>query len=283
MLSQEKIKELKKFAIEIRRQTIFQIANLGVGHIGGTMSIVEFMACMYGGILNIDPTNPKMENRDRFVLSKGHAGPTMYSALALKGFFPVEELKTLNKPGTRLPSHTDMTKTPGVDMTTGSLGQGMSSSAGMALAGKIDDKDHFVYCMIGDGEMQEGQCWEAFAFASHQKLDNYIVFLDKNVKQLDGTTDEVLSLGNVGERMTAFGWNYLECDGHDVVQIWETIEKAKSLNKATNKPTFITLHTCKGKGCPVALRAAVNHNMPLSMDDYKEAAVDLDKEAADLA
>ena len=282
MLSQEKIKELKKFAIEIRRQTIYQIAFLGVGHIGGSMSICELMACLYGHILKVDPKNPKMENRDRFIMSKGHAGPTMYSALALKGFFPVMELETLNKPGTRLPSHTDMSKTPGVDMTTGSLGQGMSSSAGIALATKLDGKDNFVYCLIGDGEMQEGQCWEAFAFASQQKLDNYIVFLDKNVKQLDGTTDQCLSLGDTNERLKAFGWNAIEVDGHDVVAICDAVEKAKSY-KGTGKPTFITLNTLKGKDCPAALRAAVNHNMPLSMDDYKESCEVLDKQLAELA
>lgn len=281
MLSQEKIKELKKFAIEIRRQTIYQIAFLGVGHIGGTMSICELLACLYGQILKVDPKNPKMENRDRFVMSKGHAGPTMYSALALKGFFPVKELETLNKPGTRLPSHTDMSKTPGVDMTTGSLGQGMSSSAGMALAAKLDGRDNYVYCLIGDGEMQEGQCWEAFAFASQQKLDNYIVFLDKNVKQLDGTTDQCLSLGDTSERLKAFGWNALEIDGHDVVAICDAVQQAKSFKNG--KPTFITLNTLKGKDCPAALRAAVNHNMPLSMDDYKESCELLDKQLAELA
>ena len=213
-------------------------------------------------------------------MSKGHAGPAMYAALALKGFFPMEELETLNKPGTRLPSHTDMTKTPGVDMTTGSLGQGMSSATGMALAGKLDNKDHYVYCLLGDGEIDEGQCYEAFQFAAQQNLDNLIVFLDKNDKQLDDTTDKCLSLRDINAKLEAFGWDVHDVkDGHDVAAICEAVEASKA---AKGKPSFITLHTIKGKDFPQALRIPNNPNMPVTMDNYKEACELLDKQIAEL-
>ena len=182
----EKVKEMKKLAANIRINTLKSLTNLGFGHYGGSLSIVEILAVLYGGIMNIDAKNPHWEDRDYFVLSKGYAGPALYTTLALKGFFPLEEIYTLNQNGTNLPSHPDRLKTKGIDATTGSLGQGISIATGIAKALQIDKKNNRVFCIIGDGEINEGQCWEAFQFIAHHNLNNLTVFLDYNKKQLDG-------------------------------------------------------------------------------------------------
>lgn len=274
MLSKERVNELQLFANEVRKQTLFQIATLGIGHIGGSMSIVEVMACLYGELLKIDPKNPEWELRDRFILSKGHAGPAMYAALALKGYFPQEELLTLNKPGTNLPSHTDHNKTPGVDMTTGSLGQGSSSAVGIALACKLKNIDNYVYCLVGDGECDEGQVWEALMFAAHNNLDRFILFVDKNGKQLDGNTEECLGLGDLKWKMESFGFDTVELpDGHDIAAICEAVERAKTIK---NVPSAIILNTIKAKDVPAAQRVVNFHNMPFTMDDYLEACAFID-------
>lgn len=278
MLSQERVKELELFAKEIRKKTLLEIATLGIGHVGGSMSIVEVLACLYGEILRVDPKNPKWEYRDRFVLSKGHAGPAMYAALALLGFFPEEELLTLNKPGTNLPSHTDHNKTPGVDMTTGSLGQGISSAVGIALACKLKKLDNYTYCLVGDGECDEGQVWEALMFAANYNLDKFILFVDKNARQLDGFTDECISLGDLKGKFEKFGIDTVELqDGHDVASICDAVERAKSVK---GRPSAIILNTTKAKGVPAASRVVNNHNMPLTMADYEEACAFLDSQSA---
>jgi len=278
MLSQERINALKKFAIEVKKTTLMEIATLGIGHVGGSMSICELIACLYGEILNIDPKNPGWKERDRFVMSKGHAGPTMYAALALKGYFPMDELTTLNRPGTNLPSHTDHNKTLGVDMTTGSLGQGISSAVGIALACKLDRIDNYTYCLIGDGECQEGQVWEALAFAAQYKLNRFIVFVDKNAKQLDGPTEMCMDLGDLKMKFVDFGFNSIELlDGHDVEAICNAVEDAK---KQKSKPSVIILNTIKAKDCPAAKRVPNDHNMPLNMADYEEACRMLDEQIA---
>lgn len=275
MLSKEKVNELKKFAVEVRKNTLFEIASLGIGHIGGSMSICELVACLYGEIMKIDPKNPNWKERDRFIMSKGHAGPTMYAALALKGYFPIEELKTLNRPGTNLPSHTDHNKTAGVDMTTGSLGQGISSAAGIALACKLDKIDNYTYCLVGDGECQEGQIYEALQFASQHKLSRFIVFVDKNAKQLDGPTEMVMDLGDLKARFENFGFYGIEvADGHDVEAICNAVDQAKK----QDKPSVIILNTIKAKDVPSSTRVPNDHNMVFSMADYEEACKFIDSQ-----
>ena len=268
MLSSDQSKQLASFAKEIRGQTLFTIGNLGVGHIGGALSIVDLLALLYGKVMRIDPTNPLWEGRDLLVLSKGHAGPALYATLALKGFFPVEELRTLNQGGTNLPSHCDRTKTKGIDMTTGSLGQGLSASCGLAYAMRLDKKESFVYAIIGDGESQEGQNWEAAMFASHHHIDHLIAFTDYNKMQIDGTTDEVLGLGNIEEKWNSFGWFTQRVDGHDLSAMDMAIEKAKGQK---GKPSMIILDTIKGKGAAFCEGKVANHNMAFDLNTANEA------------
>ena len=270
-MSREKktVWELERFALEIRRQTIRELHSLGSGHVGGCMSIVELLAVLYGERLQVDPANPRWEERDRLVVSKGHAGPAVYAALALRGFFPLEQLETLNRPGTKLPSHMDAQKTPGVDMTTGSLGQGVSAGVGMALAARMDKRSCQVFVVAGDGECVEGQVWEAALFAAAQGLDNLTLIIDQNHLQLDGSTDEVLSLGSLEEKLRAFGWQVLSVeDGHSIPQLRQALSAAWS--GKDGRPTAVVLNTIKGKGYPAAMRGP-NHHMIISDGDFEEA------------
>lgn len=264
---------MKQIAKEIRTLTVECIASIGQGHIGGSLSIVDVLTVLYYKHMNVDPKNPKKLGRDRLVLSKGHAGPALYATLAHKGYFDKSELKTLNRLGTNLPSHCDMNKTPGVDMTAGSLGQGLSCACGMAIASKMDQDNAYIYCIIGDGESQEGQIWEASMFASHRKLDNLIVFLDNNKLQLSGYTKDVMNIGNAASKWESFGFYVQEIDGHDLEQIDIAIQNAK-INKG--KPSMIVLNTVKGKGIKYAEDAApANHSMPLSEDNLKQILEEL--------
>lgn len=263
---------LEAKAKEIRYLTVDCIGSLGLGHIGGSLSIADLLAVLYYDAMNVDPANPKMEGRDRLVCSKGHAGPAIYAALASKGFFPKEMLHTLNKPHTNLPSHCDMKRTPGVDMTTGSLGQGISCAVGMAKAAKILKEDSYVYAIIGDGESQEGQVWEATMAATQFKLDNLIVFLDYNKQQIDGFVDEVMTLGNPAERWAAFGFNTYEVDGHDVEAISAAIADAKTKKGA---PAMIVMNTTKGKGVSFVETADFCHFMSLSQEQVAQALSEL--------
>lgn len=269
----------KKFLIEkskyIRHLTVDEIGTLGVGHIGGCLSVVEALVVLYYKQMNIDPSNPKLEGRDRFVLSKGHAGPTLYSILADKGYFPVEELYTLNKPGTNLPSHCDMNRTPGIDMTTGSLGQGISCAVGIAKASKIKKDNAYIFGMVGDGESQEGQVWEAAMLAAHLKLNNLIVFTDHNKLQIDGPVSDVNGLESLDDKWKSFGWKVIRVnDGHDVYEIDKAITLAK---KSEDKPTMIILNTIKGKGVSfVEAKGADNHNMPFGEEEKIKALKELE-------
>ena len=264
---------LEQIAREIRILTVKCIASLGSGHIGGSMSIVDVLTALYYNEMNVDPKNPLMEGRDRLVVSKGHAGPAVYATLAHKGYFPESELYTLNKYGTNLPSHCDMNKTPGVDMTTGSLGQGISCALGLALGSKIKNDNATIYAIIGDGESQEGQVWEAAFFASHKKLDNLIVFLDYNKMQLDGTLEEVNDSGNMYDKFKSFGFDTYSIDGHNIDEIIATIEKAKTVK---GMPHMIVLNTIKGKGVSFAEAAKANsHSMPVSKEALEEAIKEL--------
>lgn len=267
MDTQEQYNQMKTLALEIRRKTLFQIAHSGQpGHIGGTMSICELLGCLYGGVMNIDPKNPKWEQRDRYIMSKGHAGPALYATLAIKGYFPLAWLETLNQPHTNLPSHTDMLKTPGVDMSTGSLGQGTSSGVGIAYACRLKKLQNYIYILTGDGESQEGQVWEAFAFAAQNKMDNLIVFLDKNGGQVDARVDEIISTVHIGDKLKAFGWHVQSVSGHDVSEIASAIQAAKA---EKGRPSYIILNTVKGYGCPMTKNAVNDHNFAITMDEYK--------------
>ena len=259
---------LKNQAKEIRKLTIEEIATLGSGHIGGAMSIVDLLALLYFHRMKIDPQKPRWEDRDQLVVSKGHSGPAVYAALALKGFFPKDWLNTLNKGGTSLPSHCDRNKTPGIDMTTGSLGQGFSAAIGIALGLRMDKKSSTVYTIIGDGESNEGQIWEGAIFAGCQKLSNLIAFTDYNKQQLDGFTKDILDLGDLAAKWTAFGWFTQEVDGHDISALDAAIEKALTQKE---KPSMIVMHTIKGKGCNFAEGLEKNHSMAFDMEKAKEA------------
>ena len=255
----EKNKELRVFAEEIRVETLKELAHLGFGHVGGSMSVVELLAVLYGAEMRYDPKNPQWEVRDRLVMSKGHAGPALYATLALRGFFPKEELLTLNQGGTHLPSHCDRNKTVGVDMTTGSLGQGISTACGLALGNRmLGRNDSYVYLVLGDGECDEGQIWEGAAFASHQMLSNLIAFVDWNKQQLDGACEDVLDLGDMVDKFTAFGWLTKKVDGHDVDAILEAIEQGKQQNQ---QPVMIILDTVKGHGCELAEQTFPCHHI----------------------
>ena len=272
---------LKNQANAIRRLTVQAIGAVGVGHIGGCLSLAELLSVLYFEQMNIDPANPKKPCRDRLVLSKGHAGPALYAALTLKGFFDESVLMTLNQPGTKLPSHCDMNLTPGVDMTAGSLGQGISCGVGMALAARQRGYDSYVYAVIGDGESQEGQVWEAAMAAAHFKLERFIVFLDYNKLQIDGTVDQVMSPGDPAKRWSSFGFSVSEADGHNVEEISQAISRAKEVS---GKPSMIILHTVKGKGVSFAETAGPPcHNMPMSREQTEMALAEIQAAGGELA
>jgi transketolase len=252
------LKKLEVLATNIRIDTIEAIRKVGAGHIGGSLSIVELLAVLYGKQLNYDPKNPQWEERDRVVLSKGHAGTAWYSALAEVGFFEKNWLMTLNEGGTRLPSHPDRTKTPGVDATTGSLGQGTSVAAGIATGLKLKKKDSYVYLIVGDGELNEGQCWEAFQYLAHFKLNNCIVIIDENKKQLDGTTKEILNPFNIEEKMRAFGFKTVKAKGDDIPAIDQAITDCKAIK---DHAVCIILDSVKGQGVPFFEEMAANHSV----------------------
>ena len=253
-------KDLELFAKNIRIQVLKALGELGFGHLGGAMSAADVLGVLYGGVMNVDPKNPQWEDRDYFVMSKGHAGPALYAALALKGYFPVEQLLTINTNGTRLPSHPDRNSTTGVDMSTGSLGQGMSTAIGIAHGNKMLGKDNYTYLLLGDGESQEGQVWEGALYAPQHKLSHLIAFLDYNHQQLDGYTKDICDLGDMRQKFQDFGWYALEVDGHDVDAIYDAIALAKHQQE---KPTMIVLQTKKGKGCFFAEGIKYNHHLSL--------------------
>jgi len=267
--------KLTVFAAQIRREEMKEFKELGFGHIGGSLSITDTIAALYGDIMHYDPQTPLWEKRDRLVCSKGHAGPAIYATLALKGFFPMEWLMTLNKPGTRLPSHCDKNLTPGIDMTTGSLGQGASTAAGLALALKYDKSDSRVYLILGDGECNEGQVWEMALFAAHKKLGNLIAFVDYNHKQLDGTTDEIMNLGDIGAKFASFGWFVQTIDGSDPDLVVAAVRTAQHMQK--DRPAMIVLNTIKGAGVPACEAIEFNHHIVCGPQMADEAIAELDK------
>ena len=274
-----KKKQLKIAACKIRRSIVDGVHSAKAGHPGGSLSIADLMAYLYFEKMNIDPANPQKADRDRFVLSKGHTAPALYTALALKGFFPLDLIKTLRKPDSILQGHPSMRYTPGVDMSTGSLGQGISVAAGMALAAKLKGKDYKVYTILGDGEIEEGQVWEAAMFAGNQKLNNLVAIVDYNNLQIDGSLDEVNSPYPIKEKFEAFNWNVVEICGHCFSQIEEAFADAMA---QTDKPTCIVAKTVKGKGVSFMEDKCDWHGTAPNAEQYEQAMAELDKAIAEL-
>ena len=273
-------RNLKEISRDVRCDTLKCIGHLGVGHIGGCLSVVEVLTVLYFEAMNIDPADPKKKGRDRFICSKGHAGPAVYATLANRGYFDKSELLTLNQGGTNLPSHCDMNRTIGIDMTTGSLGQGFSCAVGVALGSKLEEDGATIYTLIGDGESQEGQIWEAAMFAAAKKLDNLIAFTDYNKLQIDNTVEKVNDIAPLAEKWDAFGWNVIEVeDGNDVDQVSAAVEHAK-LGIGSGKPTMVILNTLKGCGVPwIVDLGPGNHNCNISEEQADAAIAELRKEA----
>ena len=268
-------RELKQFAAEIRITLLQELKDRGFGHIGGSLSVCDLLAVLYGKVMNYKVDDPKWECRDKLVCSKGHAGPAVYATLAEKGFFPKEDLATLNRPGTKLPSHCDKNKTIGVDCTTGSLGQGTSQAVGMALGDKIKGRDCRTFLIVGDGEINEGQCWEAAMFTAAKKVTNCVWIIDDNKKQLDGPTAEILPSGDLRAKFEAFGFDAVRIDGHDVEQLYDALTK-----EPTDKPIAIIMDNIKGRGVKVVEETAGNHSMTVNAETWDSyiAAVKADLE-----
>ncbi len=272
--------DLKEICKDIRCDIMTTIGHLGVGHIGGCLSVVEVLAVLYFQEMNIDPKQPKMPGRDRLICSKGHAGPAVYATLANRGYFDKAELLTLNQGGTHLPSHCDMNLTTGIDMTTGSLGQGFSCAVGVALGSKLEQDGATIYTIIGDGESQEGQIWEAAMFAAAKGLDNLIAFTDYNKLQIDGPVAQVNDVAPLAEKWAAFGWNVIDVeDGNDVELVSEAVKHAK-LGLGGGKPTMVILNTKKGCGVKwIEDLGAGNHNCNISEEQAKAAIAEIRGEA----
>ena len=271
--------ELQKKAVEVRKGAVTGVYSAKSGHPGGSLSAADLFTYLYFEEMNVDPKNPEDENRDRFVLSKGHTAPGYYAALALKGFFPIEDLKTLRHVGSYLQGHPDKKHTPGVDMSSGSLGQGLSVAVGMALAAKMQGKDYRTYCLCGDGEIQEGQIWEAAMFAGHRKLDNLCVIVDNNNLQIDGTVEDVCSPYPIDEKFKAFNFHVININGNDFDEIDKAFAEARAHK---GEPTAIIAHTVKGKGVSFMEDKAGWHGKAPNEEEYKIAMEELEKEAAAL-
>jgi transketolase len=268
-------------AAELRLETLRVFEARGFGHVGGAMSVVETLAVLYNGVMRVDPERPDWPERDRLVCSKGHAGPAVYAALAARGYFAKSLLKTLNRPGTTLPSHCDMNRTPGVDMTTGSLGQGVSTAVGLALGQKLRGFDARTYLIVGDGECDEGQVWEGLMLAAHKKLDNLIVFCDKNGQQLDGYVKDVLDTGDLAAKFASFGFFTQSVNGHDTAAIENAALAAVKEGAASHRPSMIVLNTKKGYGCTFAEDQEFNHHIAFTEEQMNGAlAAARDKIAA---
>lgn len=273
MLDSGMKKDLQKLALKIRIGAVEEFKARGFGHVGGSLSVADVLAVLYGAVMKVDPKDPKMEGRDKLVCSKGHAGPAVYAALAIKGFFPYEDIKTLNQPGTNFPSHCDRNKTPGVDMTTGSLGQGTSLAVGMAMGDKIKGRDSRTFLIVGDGEIDEGQVWEAAMFTAGKKVNNLVWLIDNNKKQLDGYTEDILDTGDLCAKFEAFGFDAVRIDGNDLDQLYDALTK-----QAGEKPIAIILDTVKGKGVKEVEETMSNHSMTMTEETYDQWLAGLNSE-----
>ena len=275
----ENYKEVKKLARRIRIDVLKMLVHLGFGHFGGSLSVVETLAVLYGAVMKVDPKNPDWEDRDYMVLSKGHAGPALYSALAIKGFFDEADLMTLNVNGTHLPSHPDRLLTKGVDATTGSLGQGISIAAGIALGAKLSGKENRVFSIVGDGELNEGQCWEAFQFIAHHNLNNLVTFVDYNKQQLDGTLEEIIRPFSFTEKFNAFGFEAVQVKGDDIEGIYSLLKDKRS---ESQKPLAIILDSKKGQGVKYIEDLKNSHHLRLTdviKDEIEKVIMKIEKEA----
>ena len=275
MADQEKVLRLEAKAKEVRKEILTMIHAAQSGHPGGSLSAADMMTALYFDELNIDPQNPKWEDRDRFVLSKGHVCPVLYTCLALKGYFPKEVLATLRKEGSILQGHPDMKRCPGVDISTGSLGQGLSVAVGMALCGKRENKSYRVFSMVGDGESDEGQIWEAVETAAKYNLDNLVIFLDRNRLQNDGTCAEVMPNGDLVAKFAAFGCQTWEIDGHNMGEILDALEAVRA--DQSGKPKCIVAHTVKGKGVSFMENVVQWHGMAPNDEQYAQAMKDIEE------
>ncbi len=271
-ITEEAVAITTEKARQIRRNIIKMLGQAGSGHTGGSLSASDIAACLYFWELNVNPAKPHWPERDRFVLSKGHAAPVLYAVLAEKGFFPVDDLNQLRKLGSPLQGHPDMRKVPGVEASTGSLGQGISWAVGMALAGKLDNKSYRVYTLLGDGEIEEGMVWEAAMAAAHYKLDNLMAFVDHNGLQIDGRVQEVMSPLPIPDKFKAFGWEVLEIDGHDHKQIMQALNSAR---RVSGRPTAVIAHTVKGKGCSFMEDRVEWHGVAPKPDEVEKALAEL--------
>lgn len=273
-VTDEFVKDLKVTANNIRKSIIEEVYSAASGHPGGSLSAADILTVLYFYQMNIDPKDPKNENRDRFVLSKGHASPVLYATLAERGYFSKEELKSFRKLGSMLQGHPDMKGVPGVDMSTGSLGQGLSAANGMALASKIDSKGYRVYALLGDGEIEEGQIWEAAMTSSHYKLDNLCVIVDNNNLQIDGSVDNVMNVYPIDEKFRSFGFEVFTVDGNNIDELIAVFEKAKTVK---GKPTAIVAKTVKGKGVSFMENQVTWHGKAPNEEEYNQAIEELNK------
>ena len=271
--------ELAIIANKVRKHALTGVYNASSGHPGGSLSIADVITLLYFEVMNVDPKNPKDPNRDRFVLSKGHTAPALYGTLAERGFFPTEDIKTLRRVDSYLQGHPDMNKVPGVDMSTGSLGQGVSVAGGMALAAKLDNKDFRVYTILGDGELEEGQVWEQAMFAAHYKLDTLTAFIGFNGLQIDGDITKVMNPTPIDKKFEAFGWNVIVTDAHDFDALMAAIDEAKATK---GKPTAVIMKSVKGKNVSFMENNAGWHGAAPNEEQYNQAIAELDKIIADL-
>ena len=278
-MDSSEIKQLKILAAKARKGAILGTYHAKSGHPGGSLSAADIFTYLYYKEMKVDPENPQWEDRDRFVLSKGHCCPSLYAVLALKGYFDWEELMVLRHVGAMLQGHPDMKRTPGVDMSTGSLGQGVSAACGMALAAKLDNKDYRTYTVLGDGEVEEGQVWEAAMFASHNKLDNLVVIVDQNGLQIDGAVEDVAGIEPLDKKFEAFGFEVIKIDGHDFEQIKSALDKAKTVK---GKPTAILAKTVKGKGVSFMENQVGWHGVAPNLEQFEAATAELDAQIKEL-
>lgn len=271
--------ELAVIANRVRKNALTAVYNAQSGHPGGSLSIADVLTLLYFEVMNVDPKDPKNPDRDRFVLSKGHTAPALYGTLAERGYFPVEDVATFRSISSYLQGHPDMNKVPGVDMSTGSLGQGVCVAGGMALAAKLDNKDYRVYSILGDGELEEGQVWEQAMFAPHYKLDNFTIFVDNNGLQIDGDITKVMNPTPIDAKFEAFGWNVIHASAHDFNELYEAIEAAK---QCKGKPTAIIMKSVKGKNVSFMENQAAWHGTAPNEEQYNQAIAELDAKIAEL-
>ena len=275
----KRITELSIIANKVRKNALCGVYNAGAGHPGGSLSIADVLTYLYFEEMNIDPKDPKMADRDRFVLSKGHTAPALYGVLAERGYFPVEDCATLRKIDSYLQGHPVLDKVPGVDMSTGSLGQGVCVAGGMALAAKLDKKDYRVYAILGDGELEEGQVWEQAMFAPHYKLDNFTIFVDNNGLQIDGDITKVMNPTPIDKKFEAFGWNVIKVDAHDYNELEAAVKAAKACK---GKPTAVIMKSVKGKNVSFMENQAAWHGVAPNREQYEQAVAELDAKIAEL-